>query len=168
MRIAFCCLMLAGVGVLACGEARPISEADKAAIRAVSDTFEARLKAGDDSGVAELYTDNAVFMAPNEGIVEGRAAIRARIGQEPPGLEIELTPVDLDGRGDLAYVRGTYVITLVDSAGAPRVVDRGKYVEVRRRGGGTEWLIAIDIFNSDQPAAPASPPAAPQRRTPRS
>lgn len=164
MRIAFWCATLAAA--VACGEARPLSEEDKAALRAGADTFEARIRggAGSDSAVAQLYTDNAVLMPPNEGIVEGRAAIRAYFAKQPPGMELELTPVDFDGRGDMAYVRGTYVVQVPGAGGAPMVVDRGKYLEIQRRSGGNEWRIAVDIFNSDQPAQPP-PPA--RGRTPR-
>ena len=168
MRIAFSGGALAlVVGLAACGQARPLSEADKAAIGAVSDSFEARVRAGNDSGVAQLYTENAVFMPPNEGIVEGRAAIRAQWEAQPADVAIELTPVDVDGRGDLAYVRGTYVVSIVGSGGGPSVVDRGKYLEIRRREGGVgrEWLIAVDIFNSDQPAMAPSPAPVPARTT---
>jgi len=162
MRITFCCATLAFV--LACGQARPLAETDKASLRSASDSFAALVRAGNDSGVAELYTENGVMMPPNEGIVEGRAAIRAYFEKLPPEMEIELTPVDLDGRGDLAYVRGTYVVTI---GGA--VADRGKFLEIRRREGGREWLMSVDIYNSDQPPMAPPPPPAQSRpnRTPR-
>lgn len=166
MRIALGCAILATV--LGCGQARPVSEEDKAALRAGADSFEVLVRAGNDTGVAQLYTENAVLMPPNEGIVEGRAAIRAYFEKQPPEMELELTPVDLDGRGDLAYVRGTYVVSVPGTGGEPTIVDRGKYLEVQRRAGGNEWRIAVDMFNSDMPApAPPPPPSGRQSRTPR-
>lgn len=172
MRITLGGAMLAvgaGVGLGGCGQAKPLNEADKSAIRAVADSFTALVRAGNDSGVAALYTDNTVLMPPNEGIVEGRAALRAYFEALPPSVEIQLTPIDVDGRGDLAYVRGTYVLTIAAMEGQPAMTDRGKYVEIWRREGGREWRIAVDIFNSDQPAMMASSPPAQVRpnRTPR-
>jgi ketosteroid isomerase-like protein len=75
----------------------------------------------------------------------------------------------VDGRGDLAYVRGTYVLTIAAMEGQPAMTDRGKYVEIWRRAGGREWRIAVDIFNSDQRAMMASSPPAQVRpnRAPR-
>jgi uncharacterized protein (TIGR02246 family) len=170
MRITLGGAMLAvGVGLAGCGQAKPLNEADKAAIRAVADSFTALVRAGNDSGVAALYTENVVMMPPNEGIVEGRAALRAYFATLPPSVEIQLVPIDVDGRGDLAYVRGTYQLTIPAMGGQPAMTDRGKYLEIWRRGGGREWRIAVDISNSDQPAMAASSPPAQVRpnRTPR-
>src|SRR6266704_705545 len=64
--------------------------------------------------------------------------------------------IDINGRGDLAYVRGTYQVVYL--AGA---TDHGKFLEVRRGGKDGRWLIIADIFNSDLP--PAAPVAAPAR-----
>ncbi|MGH7528775.1 MAG: YybH family protein [Gemmatimonadales bacterium] len=156
-------LGLVVIAAAACGQARPISEADKAAIRAASDSFGVLARDQRDSAIALLYTENAVLMAPNLGVVEGRAAIRAFFGMLPAMSLFRLTPVDIDGRGDLAYVRGTYTLTMSGPGGEP-LVDRGKYVEIRRRAGGREWPIAIDIFNSDLPGGAIPTPPTPGRR----
>ncbi|MGH7606366.1 MAG: YybH family protein, partial [Gemmatimonadales bacterium] len=148
MRIALGCAVVALV--VGCGrEAMPLAEADKSAIRAKTDTFVAHGRARRDSAGAMMYAENGVVMPPNQGIVEGRAAIRAWLEAFPPMADFSLTPVEIEGRGDLAYVRGTYTLTLAPSAGQQAMTDRGKYVEILRRAGGREWLIVVDIFNSD-------------------
>ena len=129
----------------------PLAEADKTAIRAVTDSFVAYATVRRDSATASLYTENASLMPPNAGIVEGRAAIRAWFEQFPPMSEFVLTPVEVDGRGDLAYVRGTYALTIAAASGRPAAPDHGKYLEIRRRQTDGKWLIAVDIFNSDLP-----------------
>jgi len=136
----------------ACKVAPPdLSEADRASIRAATDSFVANQRARRDSATAEMYTEEASLMPPNAGIVEGRAAIRAWLAAFPPMAGFTLTPIEIDGRGDLAYVRGTYSFTLVGPDGHQIGEDRGKFVEVRRRQNG-KWLVVIDIFNSDLPA----------------
>ena len=135
----------------ACKVAPPdLSEADRASIRAATDSFVANQRARRDSATAEMYTEAASLMPPNAGIVEGRAAIRAWLAAFPPMAGFTLTPIEIDGRGDLAYVRGTYSFTLVGPDGHQIGEDRGKFVEVRRRQNG-KWLVVIDIFNSDLP-----------------
>ncbi|PYO87908.1 MAG: hypothetical protein DMD66_08935 [Gemmatimonadetes bacterium] len=57
------------------------------------------------------------------------------------------SPIEINGREDLAFVRGTYQFTYV--AGG---MDHGKFVQVRRRDNNRRWLIVADIFNSDVPA----------------
>jgi uncharacterized protein (TIGR02246 family) len=129
----------------------PLSDADKAAIRAVSDSFVAYVRANRDSAAASLFTEQAVWMPANRGIVEGRPAILAFF-QASRGLEaFTLSSVDIDGRGDLAYVRGTYTFAISSPDGKSAVGDRGKFLEIRRRQVDGRWLVAAEIFNSDQP-----------------
>lgn len=128
-----------------------LSDADKAAIRAVSDSFVAFVRTNRDSATVSLFTEQAVFMPPNRQLVEGRPAILAFF-QAGPGLTgFTLTNTDVDGRGDLAYVRGTYSFAMPTANGRSAVGDHGKFVEIRRRQADGKWLVAVDIFNSDQP-----------------
>jgi len=57
--------------------------------------------------------------------------------------------------GELAYLSGTYELTLNDASGKP-VKDRGKYVEVWKKQADGTWKATVDIWNSDLPA-PAPP-----------
>ena len=137
----------------ACRVAPPdLTDGDKTTIRAALDTFVANVRARRDSANALLYTEDGSFMPPNTGIVEGRAAIRAWIAAFPPTSDFSLTPSEIDGRGDLAYVRGTYAFKIVGPDGHQVGEDHGKFLEIRRKQPDGEWLIAADIFNSDVPA----------------
>ena len=137
----------------ACRVAPPaLADEDKASIRAATDSFVANARARRDSANALLYTENAAFMPPNAGIAEGRAAIRAQLAAFPPMSDFTLTPIEIDGRGDLAYVRGTFSFKIVGPDGHQVGEDRGKYLEIRRKQPDGKWLIVADIFNSDVPA----------------
>ncbi|HET9387936.1 MAG TPA: SgcJ/EcaC family oxidoreductase [Gemmatimonadales bacterium] len=144
--------MVSGLLVLfaACKVASPdLSEADRVAIRAATDSFVAHQRARRDSASAELFSEDARFMPPNGGITEGRPAIRAWLAAFPPMANFTLTPIEIEGRGDLAYVRGTYSYTLVGTDGHQIGEDRGKYLEIRRKQPDGKWLMTIDIYNSD-------------------
>lgn len=130
----------------------PLAEADKASMRAVTDSFTAFVVAHRDSAAAAFYEEHALLMPPNQGIVEGRAAIRAFIAGFPPLSAFTARAIDIDGRGDLAYLRGTYQMTFATMGGRPALEDHGKFVEIRRRQPNGKWLVAVDIFNSDVPA----------------
>lgn len=146
-----CCGLL--VVVAACqATAPPLSDADKTAIRAVSDSFVAYVRSNRDSAAASLFTEHAVWMPANRGIVEGRDAILAAF-QARPGLDFTVFDMDIDGRGDLAYVRGTYAFAIMSADRKSAFGDHGKFLEIRRRQADGKWLIAADIFNSDQPVA---------------
>ena len=150
--IVSCLILLFAAAAAACRVAPPgLSDTDRASIRAATDSFVANARARRDSANSLLYTETATFMPPNAGIAEGRAAIRAWLAAFPPMSDFTLTPVEIDGRGDLAYVRGTYSMTIVGPNGRPVGEDHGKYLEVRRRQPDGKWLIVADIFNSDLP-----------------
>ncbi len=59
--------------------------------------------------------------------------------------------VEVAKSGDLAYLSGTYDLTLNDAKGKP-VKDRGKYVEVWKKQADGTWKTVADIWNSDPPS----------------
>ena len=69
----------------------------------------------------------------------------------PPITDVNLTIDEIDGNDKLAFVRGTYTMTIEPEGAAEPLQDRGKYVEIRRKQADGAWLIAVDIFNSDLP-----------------
>jgi ketosteroid isomerase-like protein len=134
-----------------------LSEADRASIRAATDSFVANVRARRDSlNAQQLYAENASVLPPNGPIAQGRVAIRAWMATFPPTSDFLLTPIEIVGRGDLAYVRGTYAFKIVGPDGHQVSEDRGKYVEIRRKQPDGKWLVTVDIFNSDLPAAARS------------
>lgn len=140
--------------VLAC-QAAPakLSETDIAALRAGVDSIEAQILGHRDSAAAAHYTANAVFMPPNQPAVEGRAAILAWFTGGPPMSAFTLTATEIDGSGDLAYVRGTWTFAAPAAGKTPAIEDHGKFLEIRRRQADGSWLMVADIFNSDVPLA---------------
>ena len=138
------------LSIAACQSAGPaaLSEADRAAIEATSQAFLTAARAADWTAVAATYTEDAVLMPPNAPAVAGRSAIQAFFESLPPVTQFDLTSLEIEGRDDLAYVRGTYEMTMSGAGGLP-VVDSGKYLEIRRRQADGSWLLHRDVFNSD-------------------
>jgi ketosteroid isomerase-like protein len=128
-----------------------LGDKDVAAIKSSSDAFSKGLVAGDPAAVSLFYTEGASFLPPNDKAIAGRAAISTWIKALPPVKDFKLTPVEIEGRGDLAYVKGTFAMTLVPPGAPGPVNDVGKYLEIRRKQADGSWLIAVDIFNSDLP-----------------
>src|SRR6266566_963013 len=100
---------------------------------------------------AEMYAENATFMPPNQSMVQGRAAIRAWIKTVPPMSHFTASAIEINGCGDLAYVRGTYQVAYLSGA-----TEHGKFLEIRRGEKDGRWLIVADIFNSDVPTTTSS------------
>jgi uncharacterized protein (TIGR02246 family) len=126
-------------------------------IRKINEDSETAMKAAvakDFATWAALFHDDAVVYPPNEPAVKGRGAIRAWLEKLPPITEFKLTNVKMDGRDDLAYVLGTYTMTIAPPGAPGPIKDSGKFVTVLRRHADGRWLAAVDMFSSDLPAAP--------------
>jgi ketosteroid isomerase-like protein len=149
-RVTLLTLLMLGLGSTACGpsvqEAGLLSHEDVAAIEAFVEAHVQAGLAGDWEAWYSHYADDAVAMWPNRPAVEGLEALReVKLNR---ALEYELSPVEIDGRGDLAFVRATFSL-LLDYEGA--VTNEGKLVWILRRQSDGSWLIAINISNSDLP-----------------
>jgi ketosteroid isomerase-like protein len=85
--------------------------------------------------------------------VEGRDAIREWMAGMPTLTDFTAPVVEVVGYGDLAYVRGTFEVTM-SGPGLPGVMtERGKYLSILRKQADGTWKLAIDIWNSDLPIA---------------
>ena len=129
--------------------------ADERAIRGNVDRWLQLVKAKDDAGISQFYTEAGAVMAPNAPIGKGRAAIQQTWASmmRTPGFDLTFAPeqIVLSRSGDMALDRGTYRLAMAP-AGKPQR-DTGKYVVVWRKVGG-DWKAAADIFTSD--LAPAT------------
>src|SRR5438874_10791988 len=136
------------------------SAAEVAALHAVDQNWVKAYNAGNVDGVANLYDENAVLLAPGSPGAKGRAAIRAFFAKDIPASQKDGVVFSLDPKpdggvsGDIGWVSGTY--TVKDKSG--KVVDTGKYLSVSQKKGG-KWLYIRDTWNSDgsQVAASAEP-----------
>jgi len=160
MRLTLGTALLLGAATLAaCDSAKPLKDEDKAAMRASTDSFNLFFRTDRDSAIAAGFTEAAVMLPPNVGLIEGRAAILAFFQTLPAIPDFTGQAIEIDGRGDLAYIRGIYSYTVPAAGRTPAFQDHGKFVEIRRRQADGRWLVAVDIFNSNV-APPAPPPPA--------
>jgi ketosteroid isomerase-like protein len=90
-----------------------LSQAD---VRKIDEATQTAMKAAlakDFATWAALVLDDAVVYPPNEPAVKGREAIHAWLEKFPPITEFKLNNEYVEGREDLAYVLGTYTMTIV-------------------------------------------------------
>ena len=128
-----------------------LSQGDVGKINEVTQRFVKEALGKNWDAVAALYTDDAVASPPHAPGLKGRAAIKAWLEQLPPMTAFKANNVIVDGRDDLAYVVGTYTMTIVPPGAPGPINDSGKYVEIRRKQSDGSWLITVDIFNSNLP-----------------
>lgn len=138
--------------------AATLSDADRAGIQEVTDAYVKAALAGDADGLSALYTEDAVLMDNGAPAMKGRAAIGEFMKSYPPVTSFDHEIDDIDGAGDVAYVRGHWTIEITPPEASP-ITMVGKYIEIRRRQPDGRWLIAADIFNTDAAPAVQSEPA---------
>ena len=130
-------------------EPTSLSQEDVAAIRESVASYRDVALAQDFERLATFYTEDGVRNAPNAPPSEASpASLRAGYGGV---TRLENEPEEIDGRGSLAYARGSYSITLAPEGAAESISDTGHYVAILRKQGDGRWLISYLIFNSAQP-----------------
>jgi len=118
--------------------------------------YQAAWRAGDAAGIANLYTQDAQVLYPNQPLVSGHDAIQEYFGDlfaEFPGGEIELTSAEVVVLGQWAFDRGAYHWKGTPKTGGAPLEDTGKYLVVLQRQADGTWRVARDADNSDRPAA---------------
>lgn len=142
--LTFATLIIAGCD-------QPSAPSDPSVITSRSDAWEAALNGGDIDTLVALYTSDARVMPPNAEMASGSEAVRAAFaGMIDAGFEGTLTSIEAAVSGDVGHNIGTYELT---ADGGP--VDKGKFIEIWKRGDDGQWRIASDIWNSDGAAMPA-------------
>jgi len=136
---------------------------DEQTLRDLDAKWSAAAAAKDVDKTVSYYADDAIVLPANAPIATTKDTIR-KLWQDvltSPGTAMswKSDKVEVARSGDMAYVSGTYQLTMNDATGKP-INDRGKYIVVWEKQGGT-WKAAADIWNSDLPAAGAAPSATP-------
>lgn len=161
--------VLSTLAILGCRSSVPagLSDADKAAIRKVAGEVVSISNAPTkdwDAYTRTDYTEDAVILPPNTPAVEGWDPIKSYILTEGTEVDFKVDMLEIEGRGDLAYVRGTYSETVTRPGADTPTKDTGKYIEIWRKQPDGSWKVIRDIWNSDLPAPPAPLPAKPSRK----
>jgi len=135
-------------------DARCGSEADLSAIDKVRDAHVAALNVSDASAWAAQFADDGVQMPPNAPANVGKAMIaswsHAMLSQFR--VQFALSVDEVRVRGEWAFERGGYTISLSPTAGGSPVRDSGKYITIYERKPADTWRMARDIWNSSNPA----------------
>ncbi|HEB26628.1 MAG TPA: SgcJ/EcaC family oxidoreductase [Porticoccus sp.] len=120
------------------------------AIVAADKTFMSTFSQGNAAAIANLYTEDGQFLAPNGGFVTGRKAIEDTFQSfmNMGVKEIKLEVLEVEGYGDTASEVGKY--TLEGEGG--QVMDEGKFVVLWKQEAG-QWKLHRDIINTSMPVS---------------
>lgn len=127
---------------------------DVAAIRHITEDWDAAWHAGDWASVVALYTDDAVVMPENRPAVIGKKAIQSLYRSVFNEFTFEGSgeTLEIEVAGDWGYFRSTYTMVATPKAGGKPIEDIGKWLVIVRRQPDGSWKIARLIANSDKPS----------------
>ena len=125
------------------------SRSAREAIDATYRNMEAAFQKGDAESIAQVYTEDAEWYAPEAPVLKGRAAIgrawKDNVG--PGGNRLRIEVAEVEQNGDRAHEVGRFTISAPDGA----VLSAGKYIVIWTRQPDGEWKTYRDIFNWDIP-----------------
>ena len=125
-------------------DAQAIRSAELEAVHAFND--------GDIDGYMAAYPADSAWLPPNAPTVVGAESIRALASQlaANPGFafDVEVETIEVSGDGKMAYLVGTYELTLSDADGNLGT-DYGKFVEVWKKHPDDSWNHVLAIWNSN-------------------
>ena len=124
------------------------------ALRDLDAQWSAAAAAKDVDKTVSFYSDDAIVLPPNGPAATTKEAIRnvwKDMIASATSVNWKATRVEVAKSGDMAYLSGTYEVTMNDGT-----KDRGKYLEVWEKQADGKWKCGADMWNSDLPA-PASP-----------
>jgi uncharacterized protein (TIGR02246 family) len=134
-------------------EEAPSTEADVEAIRGVNQQCLAAINSGDADTCPNLFTDDGVFMPPNEPMIIGKDAIRAWLQTAMDSFTFDNTwsSEEIVVFGDWAFDRGSSTSIITPKEGGESIKDAGKYIWILERQSDGSWKYARVIWNSDNP-----------------
>ncbi|KPK62168.1 MAG: hypothetical protein AMS21_08045 [Gemmatimonas sp. SG8_38_2] len=122
-----------------------LSEQDVAAIAQITEEqFTQYMIADDWENLGNLMKDDVVLMSFGVPEVQGKEVILEALERNwglLPLTKFEQRNTKIDGRGDLAYARGTYSLA-VEIEGSPRISDEGKFLVIFEKQADGAWLMS--------------------------
>jgi len=121
-----------------------VSAQDVAAINAGTESCLQALRAHDPEAYLKNCTNDIVFVPPGQAEVVGVKAAREFLESFPKPKTATYDYDEVQGSGDLAFARGTFVLT--DENDAPTTI---KAVLIFSRESDGSWKLARDIWHAD-------------------
>jgi ketosteroid isomerase-like protein len=130
-----------------------LAEEDVSWIRTMEGEHEAQVINKDFDSMAEALAEDIFLLAPNQPEIVGKGPLREwqRPFEEVTWQNYELTVDEIDGCGDLAYVRMSFSMTYTLPGQDEPISDSGRGFHILRKQPDGTWLITHDFFHSDQP-----------------
>lgn len=118
----------------------------------IADAYKQAFNEQSAEGIAELYADDAVVLAPNADRAQGKAAVAQRHAtqfEQAGAKNLDLTVDETRQVGDAIYQSGTYSMTVNGPNGEMPVA--GDWLVLAEPGADGNYVITRHIYNIDMP-----------------
>ena len=118
--------------------------------------FSSSFAKGNTQAIADLYTEDAVVLPPNQEMVEGRDSIKSLFESiAKKGLvNIHLITTNITGSGSIAVETGQYNLEIYPE-GKEAINDHGKYLAVWQQQNDNSWKMIRDMWSSNTEPPPS-------------
>lgn len=129
---------------------------DESVIQAIKQIHERAARAvreGDVAAYVELFTEDGIYMWPNEPAIVGREALYTWFAKRfrEYSAELEKTIEEIVIMGDWAFERGNEVSKITTRSSGDVKVVHGKYINIFQKQLDGSWKIARRIRNLNHP-----------------
>jgi uncharacterized protein (TIGR02246 family) len=152
------CLALATLTAGCTNSPAPPPDTRAADVQVVRDTEAALFKdaaSRDADKWATYFAEDASGLFPGDGMLNGKAAIKAAMATyfaDPNfSLTLQSTQAVASKGGDMAYSQGTYTMTVTNPKTKTPMTVKGKYLTVYTKQTDGSWKAVAHAFNSDSP-----------------
>ena len=137
--------------ILGAGAFAAVAQTAEDEVRAARAAWDEAYSAGDLDRLMELYTEDAVSMAPGFPASVGREAIEADLGGflAEHDTQHDTDIQDIVVEGDLALERAAYTDEITPRGGEA-FTEHGKHIVVYRRGADGAWRVLWEIWNTNE------------------
>jgi ketosteroid isomerase-like protein len=151
-------LLIPLVLLSACASAPPRlpPEALRASLEKAELDFAAAVVARGVDAWVDTFAEDGIMLGATTKVTRGRAAIREAMASTLPKVKLTWHPtvVEVAPSGDMGFTFGPYEMTTLGEEGKPpRVVSKGTFFSVWKRGPDGTWKVAAD-HGSEEPAKP--------------
>jgi uncharacterized protein (TIGR02246 family) len=130
--------------------------ADEKAIRDDEVAWNKDWAAKDVEKVLSHYADDAALMVSDMPLMKGkdamRPALKEMLADKNLSLNFAASTAEVSKSGDMAYIQGTYTLTLTKPKTKKPITEKGKYATIYKKQADGSWKAVEDISNADAPA----------------
>jgi ketosteroid isomerase-like protein len=130
-----------------------LTEEDISAIRAMEARHAEQAAQQEFDAMAEDIAEDFVVWAPSQPEVVGKHGLREwqRAWEGVSFSTYELPVDEIIGCGDLAYVKGSYLMEFTPEGATAPISDSGRWIHLLRRTPEGKWVVIRDMFHSERP-----------------